>query len=453
MRRAREQKLETIPSIGPLRAGLKKMSIYTAMRSGVSALAANSSAMAVISDNIANLNTVGYKRGLTDFTAMLNSQTGGTTYNAGGVLSSTRRLVDVQGSLEQSRSATDLAVAGNGFFVVSENNQPLTNGGSVAFTRAGSFSVDSQGFLVNAQGFFLQGWRIDDDGSVASSPTSLSTLSPINVADEVSSAEATTDVTITANLSSTQTAHTAAYIAGNMATGAPGVTPHFESSIEIFDSLGAARTVAIGFLKTAPNTWQVEVYTRPETLSANAGGTVTFDTSGGVSNITGSIANDFTIDWDASTGAADQTLGFNLTDTISQFATASGVTTVIADGVPPGNLAGLVVEGDGVLTAQFSNGRSRALFQIPLATFLNPNGLLPDRGGVFRNTLDSGLYNINAANAAGAGRIESNVLEASNVDLAAEFTSMIVTQRAYSASSKIITTADEMLEELLRIKR
>ena len=436
------------------------MSIYTAMRSGVSALAANSSAMAVISDNIANLNTVGYKRGLTDFTAMLNSQTGGTTYNAGGVLSSTRRLVDVQGSLEQSRSSTDLAIAGNGFFVVSENNQPLTNGGSVAFTRAGSFSVDSQGFLVNAQGFYLQGWPIQSDGSVASSPTSLSTLSPINVADTVSSAEATGEVTLTANLSSTQTQYdpsTNTYVAGDLATG--DITPHFESSIEIFDSLGAARTVAVGFLKTAPNTWQVEIYTRPAGLApANPGGLVasgqiTFDTSGRVAATTGTIANPFNVAWAASTGAAAQDVQFNFDNSLSQFATASGVTTVLADGVPPGNLSGLVVEDNGTLTAQFSNGRSRALYQIPLATFLNPNGLLPDRGGVFRNTLDSGLYNINEANAAGAGRIESTVLEASNVDLAAEFTSMIVTQRAYSASSKIITTADEMLEELLRIKR
>lgn len=433
------------------------MSIYTAMRSGVSALAANSSAMAVISDNIANLNTVGYKRGLTDFTAMLNSQTGGTTYNAGGVLSSTRRLVDVQGSLEQSRSSTDLAVAGNGFFVVSENNQPLTNGGSVAFTRAGSFSVDAQGFLKNAQGFYLQGWPIQADGSVASSPTSLSTLSPINVADTVSSAEATGEVTLTANLSSTQTAHTGAYAVGDMALNT--VAPHFESSIEIFDSLGAPRTIAIGFLKTAPNVWQVEVYSRPAGLTDAsiggrvASGTVNFNTSGGVASITGSLSADFPITWDASTGAAPQDVQFFLNNSLSQFATASGVTTVVADGVPPGNLAGLVVEDNGILTAQFSNGRSRALYQIPLATFLNPNGLMPDRGGVFRNTLASGLYNINEANAAGAGRIESNVLEASNVDLAAEFTSMIVTQRAYSASSKIITTADEMLEELLRIKR
>ena len=436
------------------------MSIYTAMRSGVSALAANSSAMAVISDNIANLNTVGYKRGVTDFTALLNSQTNGTTYNAGGVLSSTRRLIDVQGSREQSRSSTDLAVSGNGFFVVSENNKPLTDGGSVAFTRAGSFSVDAEGFLKNAQGFYLQGWPIQSDGSVASSPTSLSTLAPVNVADVVSSAEPTGNVTLTANLSSTQADYdptTNTYVVGDLATG--DIAPHFESSIEIFDSLGAPRTVAVGFLKTAPNVWQVEAYTRPATLApANAGGriasgTVTFNTSGAVQSVTGTMAAPFSVPWAASTGAAAQTVEFHLDKSLSQFATSFGVTTVVADGVPPGNLAGLVVEKDGYLTAQFSNGRSRALYQIPLATFLNPNGLLPDSGGIFRNTLSSGLYNINQPSAAGAGKIESSVLEASNVDLAQEFTSMITTQRAYSASSKIITTADQMLEELLSIKR
>jgi flagellar hook protein FlgE len=217
--------------------------------------------------------------------------------------------------------------------------------------------------------------------------------------------------------------------------------------------------VAIGFLKTAPNVWQVEVYTRPATLApANPGGRiangqVTFDSTGAVQTVSGSLSAPFGVTWAASTGAAAQNVEFHLEDSLSQFATSFGVTTVVADGVPPGNLAGLVVGDNGYLTAQFSNGRSRALYQIPLATFLNPNGLLPDRGGVFRNTLDSGLYNINESNAAGAGRIESTVLEASNVDLAQEFTSMITTQRAYSASSKIITTADEMLEELLRIKR
>jgi flagellar hook protein FlgE len=121
--------------------------------------------------------------------------------------------------------------------------------------------------------------------------------------------------------------------------------------------------------------------------------------------------------------------------------------------VPPGDLVGLIMEGDGFLTAQFSNGRSRALYQVPLATFLNPDGLAAQAGNAFRTTLESGLFNINSSNAGGAGKIQAGALEASNVDLAAEFTSLITTQRAYSASSRIITTADEMLEELLRIKR
>ena len=138
---------------------------------------------------------------------------------------------------------------------------------------------------------------------------------------------------------------------------------------------------------------------------------------------------------------------------MAQNAKSFGVTSVTADGVPPGDLVGLVLEGDGMLTAQFSNGRARALYQIPLATFLNPNGLKAHVGGAFRTTLESGLYNINASNAGGAGRIVSGALEASNVDLAAEFTNLITTHRAYSASSRIITTADEMLEELLRVKR
>jgi flagellar hook protein FlgE len=252
------------------------------------------------------------------------------------------------------------------------------------------------------------------------------------------------------------------------------ITPHFETSMEVFDSLGAARTIAYAFLKTAPNTWQVEVYARPASNITNgttvgnaveggllASGQVAFNTDGTVNTITApgapstipSIGGAFTIPWSASTGAATQNIEIDLETGLTQFANNFGVTSVTADGVPPGDLIGMVLEGDGILTAQFSNGRSRALYQIPIATFLNPNGLQADVGGAFRTTLASGLYNINAANAGGAGRVQSGVLEGSNVDLAAEFTSLITTQRAYSASSRIITTADEMLEELLRIKR
>jgi flagellar hook protein FlgE len=435
------------------------MSIYTALRAGVSGLTANSSALAVISDNIANVNTVGYKRSGVDFSALVNAQNSATTYNAGGVLPLTRQQISLQGSLEQSRSTTDLAISGDGFFIVSPNSQQLSNGGSVLFTRAGSFTIDAQGYMVNAQGLFLQGWPVQSNGSVSSSPTSLSAIEPVNIAGVGGLAEPTESVSINANLTSGETPYAGAYTAGDMATGT--VTPQFETSLEVYDSLGAPRSIAIGFLKTGPNTWKVEAYARPNTNITNgatnggllASGTVTFNTDGTVASTTGTIGSTFSIPWAASTGAAAQPIDLDLNSGMTQFANSYSVTSVTADGVPPGDLVGLVLEGDGMLTAQFSNGRARALYQIPLATFLNPNGLKADQGGAFRTTLDSGLYNINSSNAGGAGRIVSGALEASNVDLAAEFTNLITTQRAYSAASRIITTADQMLEELLQIKR
>lgn len=433
------------------------MSIYTALRAGVSGLTANSSALAAISDNIANVNTVGYKRSGVDFSALVNAQNSNTTYNAGGVLPLTRQQISLQGSLEQSRSTTDLAISGDGFFIVSPNSSQLSNGGSVLFTRAGSFTIDADGYMVNAQGLYLQGWPVNSDGTVVSSPTSLSAIEPINISGVGGLAEASANVRVSANLNSDQTAYGGAYVAGDLALG--NVTAHFESSLEVYDSLGAPRTISFGFLKTGPNTWQCEVYARPDTNitggAATGGllgsGTVTYNTDGTVNTVSPGLQN-FTINWAASTGAAPQDLTLDL-DGVAQNAKSFGITSVNVDGVPPGDLVGLILEGDGFLTAQFSNGRARALYQIPLATFVNPNGLAPDQGGAFRTTLDSGLYNINAANAGGAGRIVSGALEASNVDLAQEFTNLITTQRAYSAASRIITTADQMLEELLMVKR
>ena len=367
------------------------MSIYTALRAGVSGLTANSSALAVISDNIANVNTVGYKRGSVDFSALVNAQNSNTTYNAGGVLPLTRQQISLQGSLEQSRSPTDLAISGDGFFIVSTNNQQLSNGGSVLFTRAGSFTIDADGYMVNAQGLYLQGWPVGSDGGVTSSPTSLSAIEPINIAGVGGLAEPTRTVGLNANLNSAQTVYddsVESYDVGDMADGT--ITPHFETSLEVFDSLGAARTVAYGFLKTGPNEWRVEAYARPDSnVDGGAGtggilaaGIINFNSNGTVSTVVGhgtasavqDIDGDFTIDWDDALGAADQLVRLNLTEGMTQNANNFGVTSVTADGVPPGDLVGLVLEGDGMLTAQFSNGRARALYQIPLATFLNPNG-------------------------------------------------------------------------------
>ena len=151
--------------------------------------------------------------------------------------------------------------------------------------------------------------------------------------------------------------------------------------------------------------------------------------------------------------AADQRLQFDFMTGLKQYAISSALNSATADGSPPGNLTGVNVSTGGILTAQFSNGRSEPLYLIPVATFLNPNGLAAEPGNAFRQSIDSGLVTINSAGTGAAGKFQSSALEASNVDLGTEFTDMIVTQRAYSASSRVITTADEMLDELIRIKR
>lgn len=435
------------------------MSLYTAMRAGITGLASNASAMSVISDNVANVNTVGYKRGISDFSALINGYVPGAGDIGGGVTTSSRRLASQQGALLQTNSATDMAISGNGFFVVAETPNAIANGGSVAFTRSGSFGVDAKGYLVNQNGFYLQGWPVAADGTVSASSTSVAALAPVNVANVVANAEPSGEVALNANLNSNQTIYDPT-VQGDYAEGAIAdgtITPHFETSVEIYDSLGTPRTITLGFLKTDANTWQVEAYARPATSVPDAAGglvasgTINFTTSGLVNSVTGTIGEEFAIPWDPSFGAADQAL--TLTFNTSQFATASAVSSVKVDGIPPGTLTSTSVDKHGVLTAHFSNGSSRSLYQLPLATFLSPDALLSETGDIYRATAESGSFNLVAGQTGGSGRIEGARLEASNVDLATEFANMITTQRAYSASSKIITTADQMLEELVQIKR
>ncbi|NDC57485.1 MAG: flagellar hook protein FlgE [Alphaproteobacteria bacterium] len=447
------------------------MSIYTAMRAGVSGLQANAAQMAVISDNIANVNTIGFKRGGTDFKAVLNSQGGGPGYNAGGVTTSTRRMVDLQGSIEQASSPTNLAISGNGFFIVTNDPNSARNGGGL-FTRAGAFSLDSQGRLVNAQGYYLLGTPVDPSAPNATAPSTLAALEPIDLSNVGARAIATTNVAINANLDSRSTVYAGppAYAAGKMSvatTDPTYVRPTLERSVEVFDSLGAVRTLTLAFLKTdtPTNTWAAEIYYADPTSGTRtnlAQGTIQFGTNGEIQTITSAAPTDledFTIDWTtagppvAGTGAADQPLKFDFMTGLKQYAISSALNSATADGSPPGNLTGVNVSSGGILTAQFSNGRSEPLYLIPVATFLNPNGLAAEPGNAFRQSIDSGLVTINSAGTGAAGKFQSSALEASNVDLGTEFTDMIVTQRAYSASSRVITTADEMLDELIRIKR
>jgi len=436
------------------------MSITTAMAAGVSGLRANSSAMAVISDNIANVNTVGYKRSLTDFSALVNAQNRGTTHNAGGVTATTRTLVSAQGSLNQTASTTDLALSGQGFFVVAEAGANLQPDDTRLFTRAGNFTPDGNGFLRNAGGMYLLGWPVDPTTGLATvSATDLSRLQPISTSGVGAIADATTTICVNANLSSIQPAHGGAYAAGDLAAGT--VVPHFERPFQVYDSQGGLRTMTLGFLKTGPNTWAVEAYVRPATDVTPANGLVgsfnmTFDANG---NFLTPSAPTVSIPWTAALGVVTPqpvALDFDGASGVggmTQFASGSVLISTNSDGVPPGTVERVSVGTDGVITGLFSNGLARPLWRIPIATFVNPDGMTAERGGTFRPTLDSGQLVLNPAGEGQAGRIQAGSLEASTVDLATEFTGLITTQRAYSAASRIITTADEMLAELIQIKR
>jgi flagellar hook protein FlgE len=446
------------------------MSINSAMLAGVTGLISNSSALAAISDNIANANTVGYKRVGIDFSSLVTNGAGVNGYSAGGVAAFSRQFVDQQGTLQASSNATDLAIAGNGFFVTTGHPENLTAGDSRYFTRAGAFTVDRNGYLMNTAGLYLQGWPADANGEITIDSANLTSLQSINILNIASSAQATSAASINANLNSDQTVNPADYAVGDMAKYAmdpsTGLKPDFSIQVPIADSKGGQRTIVIDFMKSATaNEWYAEVRADPaNSISTAAGdgmitsGTVTFDTTGKISGgtLSRSIAlggsGDADPAWAASLGLAAQTVSLDLAN-VTQFSSASTVNSVQPNGTAFGTLAGVNIDEDGYVTAVYENGTTRRMAQVAIATFPNPDGLTSTKGNAYRPSVNSGGYTLKAAGTAGAGKLSPSSLESSTVDLSTEFTGLITTQRAYSASSKIITTADQMMEELLNIKR
>jgi len=470
------------------------MSINSAMLAGVSGLVANSSALAAISDNIANVNTVGYKRNVVNFTDVVTAQAASGRYSAGGIQGSPTQYVSQQGLLQSSSSSTDMAIAGNGFFVVS-NGSSGPQADSRLFTRAGSFQVDASGFLKNTAGLYLQGWPVDANGNVNANPSDASLLQPINVKNVGATVRPSTSVQITANLDSQQTlspdlgsynAVTNSMSAYDPVAGT-GVKPDFTIQVNAIDSKGGPHTVAISFLKTAnANEWDAEIYSVPASdVTSGAGlapgqiaaGKVTFTQDGqldtnplnttlwadptnpmitlGASNAAAPGAG--AANWASGLGINGQNLAFQLGSTtdggLTQLAKDSTVTTVSTNGAGVGQIVGVQVSQDGFVTATFDNGEVRKLAKIAIATFPNPDGLHSESGNAYGASVAAGSYSLKSAGEGGAGQVSGSSLEASTVDLSAEFSGLITTQRAYSASSKIILTADQMMQDLLDLKR
>ena len=440
------------------------MSLYGAMSTAVSALDANSAALSTASANIANVNTIGYKAGQATFSTLLASSLGDTDVSSATVTANMTQNVAQQGLLQTTSSPTDLAIAGNGFFVVNTQASTPGSANSLYYTRAGNFTPDANGDLRNAGGFYLMGWALDSSGNV---PSDRNDMTAININALSGKANPTTTMTYKANLQSS-TAITAGYTAGDMYAGT--VTPDFQRTINIYDAQGGTQPMQLSFVKTGANSWSYEVSYQGATSNLTGGaaanpiysGVMSFNPDGTLANADTSISPatgtlTLNLPWNVATsGLNPQTISLNLgtvngSDGMTQFDSTSTQISSQVDGALFGSLSGVSVDNDGYVTARFTNGLTQNIYKLPVATFANPDGLAAISGNAYATSNGSGTVTISEANTGGAGSIKSKSLEGSTVDLASEFTNLITTQRAYAASARIVTTASTMLDQLLQV--
>jgi flagellar hook protein FlgE len=471
------------------------MSLSSALFSGISGLNTLGNSMTVIGDNISNVNTVGFKASRVTFQDVL-SQTVATTAGTAQVGRGTS-LADIsstfsQGSFESTESPTDLAIGGEGFFIVRDPN----NVNDEYYTRAGEFRFDKDGNFVNPAGYIVRGWVSnqttgEDEGSITDITLSSFTSSP----------SASSGVTVITNVDSDSTSNTAdLHLAwdGSASTYIPGTQYEYQTTVKIYDSLGSTHDITIYYdLSSTANNWEYIVTCNPPEdqrgAAAGAGqgllarGTFTFSTQGtiishtmdtfsGIAQLsdagggwtTQSAGTNGYLAFDASfitgyTQSVEMNVGSNYNTSnstwepealsSSQFSSASSTTFQSADGYGAGALQSVTVATDGVITGSYSNGEIIPLFRVALAKFQNVQKLYKEGGNLFRETRTSGDPITGQPGTNGLGYVSPNSLEQSNVDIATEFVKMITTQRGFQANSKIITVTDQMLAELIALKR
>lgn len=426
------------------------MSLWSSLYAGVSGLETNSIDLSIIGDNIANGNTIGFKGSRAAFEeALAQSMIGGSQRGLGARVQAIQRLV-TQGALSNTGLATDLAISGPGMFVVRGNHNGADG---TFFTRAGQFTLDRDGFLVSLEGLKVQGYPADQAGNVGGA------LSDLEVGSATSPPRATTTVGLDANLQADAVVP-AAFDPLNAAA-----TSNFSTSITVYDSLGQPHALDVYFRKTAAGSWEWHALTDGGGLTGGtagtptevASGTLTFDTQGALTAQTQTSSfnpagaqNPQALSFDFGTPSGAGGTGL---DGITQFAGASATTFESQDGFAAGTLARLSIDAQGLVTGAFTNGQTRVLGQVALADFQAPDQLERVGGNLYAERPASGSPTIGAAASGGRGAIVAGALEQSNVDLATEFVRMIAAQRGFQANSKTITTADQLLAELIQLKR
>lgn len=419
------------------------MSLYGIMRTSTSGMSAQADRLATVADNIANVSTTGYKRASTEFSSLL-IDTHSIQYTSGSVLTQVRHAIGEQGSLLSTTSVSDLAIRGNGFFVVSDI------GGTNYLTRAGSFLPNENGELVNAAGFFLMGYRLET-GTPNVVVNGYTGLEVVRLTDLALAAAPSTEGDFTANLPSNATVTAA----GNLPS-ANSATAEFsgKSSLVTFDNLGNEVVLDIFFAKSAAGQWEMAVFNK-----ADAPATGDFPYASGPLVTT-------TLDFDATTGHLTPTsvnslsipipnggtLNLDLSQ-MSQLATGYTVLSAAVNGNPPSGIELIEIANDGTVYATYENGSRVAVYIIPLADVQSPDNLTTLAGNVFLPSQDSGDVRVGFADSSNLGQISSGTLEQSTVDLATELTNMIDSQRSYTANSKVFQTGSELLDVLINLKR
>jgi len=412
------------------------MSLYGVMRTGVSGMSAQSNKLSTVSDNIANVNTTGYKRASTEFSSLI-LKSGSGNYDSGAVETTVRYAISDAGNYQFTTSATDLAVQGNGFFVVQDAN------GNNFLTRAGAFVPDSTGNLVNSAGFKLMGYNIANGAVPNVAANGFGNLQVVNVNQMALQASASTKATVAANLAPSATNLTA--------PAGPPTNYTSKTSMVTYDNIGNAVTLDVYMAQTATDTWDVQVYQGGTLLAPTGSTTFTFDTT---ATGKGALA-----------AASTKSLSFNVPSAggstypftmdlsaMTQVASAFDFKATV-DGNAPSAVEKVNIDDKGVVTAVLKNGTELPSFQIALATVPSPDHLTPEVGNVYSPNLQSGNVQVGLAGQGGLGTIKSGALEDSNVDLADELTSMIEAQRGFTANSKSFQTGADLLDVVVNLKR
>lgn len=417
------------------------MSLYGMMRTSTSGMTAQANRLSAVADNIANSNTTGYKRSFTEFSSLIIDSSP-STYTPGSVTTVVRTAIGQQGNLLATTSTTDLAIRGEGFFVVSDND------GTPFLTRAGSFIPNSDGDLVNAAGFFLMGYPVVD-GNINTVANGYAGLEVVNVDDLALKANPTTQGKFRVNLPGNAVAVAPANLPS---LNAPTAAYTAKTSLLTYDNLGNQVILDVYSTKTGPGAWEVAVYNKadagpngfPYSSPRLALGSLSFDLttgqiSGGSPTLSIPIPN-------------GQSLSLDLTGT-TQFATEYTVLDAVMNGNAPVGVDKISVGSDGVVYANYENGNKVAVYKVPLADVASPDNLNQLTGNVFITGPDSGDVQIGFAGTAGLGSIASSTLEQSTVDMATELTTMIDAQRGYTANSKVFQTGAELMDVLVNLKR